>query len=64
MGRKLELWSFTIVAPDHPDGFVEFDFGLHSNISEALRDMDFGTWQALLDQVDDQARRKVEDTLP
>lgn len=59
----MELWSFTIIAPEHPDGFVEFEFGLHQNISKALRGNDRSTWAALIDQVDDQARRKIEDAL-
>jgi hypothetical protein len=60
---ELDLWSFTIVAPDHPDGYVEFDFGLFKPISSKLRERDKAVWRALLDQVDDQARRHVEDAL-
>lgn len=63
-GQALELWSFIVVAPDHPDGWVEFQYALVPEISNALRRQERDIWGLLMDQVDDTARRKVEDTLP
>jgi hypothetical protein len=46
--EKVELWRFVLLAPDHPDGYVDFNYALVESISEEARDGDEQIWSIML----------------
>lgn len=50
--QALELWTFNLVAPDHPDGMVAFNFAIETSVAEALRNNAGSVWSVLLHHVE------------
>ena len=53
------MWRFELVAPEHPDGYVGFNFALTPRVSKQVRENDPEVWAILLEQLEAIKTREI-----
>jgi len=60
---RIYTWDFSVFSDEHPDGFVTFSFGIDEEVTRLLRNGIRPAWAALIEQIDEVARKEIEDAL-
>lgn len=60
---RINTWDFFVFSDEHPDGFVTFSFGIDEEVTRLLRNNIRPAWEALIEQIDEVARKEIEDAL-